>query len=109
MYSNIACSVAGVTADANILIDRLRVIAQRHIYWYQEHIPVEQLVMQLCDVKQQYTQFGGQRPFGVSFLYMGWDPHFGFQLYQSDPSGNYGGWKATCIGSNHTVSQIWSH
>lgn len=32
---------------------------------------------------------------------MGWDPHFGFQLYQSDPSGNYGGWKATCIGNNH--------
>ena len=36
---------------------------------------------------------------------MGWDPHFGFQLYQSDPSGNYGGWKATCIGNNHQVSQ----
>ena len=34
---------------------------------------------------------------------MGWDPHFGFQLYQSDPSGNYGGWKATCIGNNHQV------
>lgn len=35
---------------------------------------------------------------------MGWDPHFGFQLYQSDPSGNYGGWKATCIGSNHQAA-----
>ena len=23
----------------------------------------------------------------------------GFQLYQSDPSGNYGGWKATAIGT----------
>merc|ERR1711988_1391517 len=31
---------------------------------------------------------------------MGWDKHFGYQLYQSDPSGNYGGWKATCIGNN---------
>ncbi|KAK3098314.1 hypothetical protein FSP39_018318 [Pinctada imbricata] len=31
---------------------------------------------------------------------MGWDKHYGFQLYQSDPSGNYGGWKATCIGNN---------
>lgn len=28
---------------------------------YQESIPCEQLVMQLCDVKQQYTQFGGER------------------------------------------------
>jgi hypothetical protein len=24
---------------------------------------------------------------------MGWDKHYGYQLYQSDPSGNYGGWK----------------
>ena len=24
-----------------------------------------------------------------------------FQLYQSDPSGNYSGWKATAIGANH--------
>ena len=46
----------------------------------------------------------GKRPFGVSILYMGWDPHFGFQLYQSDPSGNYGGWKATCVGSNHQAA-----
>merc|ERR1712121_344732 len=40
------------------------------------------------------------RPFGVSILYMGYDDHFGFQLYQSDPSGNYSGWKTTCIGNN---------
>jgi len=50
----------------------------------------------------------GKRPFGVSLLYMGWDQHYGFQLYQSDPSGNYGGWKATCIGNNSAVSlQVW--
>lgn len=34
---------------------------------------------------------------------MGWDNHYGYQLYQSDPSGNYGGWKATCIGMNSAV------
>lgn len=33
---------------------------------------------------------------------MGWDPLYGFQLYQSDPSGNYSGWKATCIGANNS-------
>ena len=27
--------------------------------------------------------------------------HFGFQLYASDPSGNFGGWKAQAIGLNH--------
>jgi hypothetical protein len=35
------------------------------------------------------------RPFGVSFIFGGYDVHDGFQLYQSDPSGNYAGWKAT--------------
>ena len=35
---------------------------------------------------------------------MGWDEHYGYQLYQSDPSGNYGGWKATCIGNNSAAA-----
>lgn len=43
----------------------------------------------------------GLRPFGVSLLYAGYDPHYQFQLYHSDPSGNYSGWKATCIGANN--------
>jgi 20S proteasome alpha/beta subunit len=50
-------------------------------------------------------RFGGLRPFGVSFLVAGWDEHFGFQLFQSDPSGNYGGWKATAIGANNQAAQ----
>lgn len=117
------CSVAGITSDANVLTNELRVIgmfisivrhmknernflnwfciaAQRFQLNYGEPMPCEQLVSYLCDIKQAYTQYGGKRPFGVSILYMGWDKHYGYQLYQSDPSGNYGGWKATCIGNN---------
>jgi Proteasome subunit len=40
---------------------------------------------------QGYTQYGGLRPFGVSLLYGGWDKIDKFQLYQSNPSGNYDG------------------
>lgn len=98
---HIACAVAGITADANILINYARQVAQRYRYTYQEPIPLEQLLQQVCDLKHTYTQYGGQRPFGVSFLFAGWDEHYGFQLYQSDPSGNYGGWKATAIGANN--------
>lgn len=47
----------------------------------------------------------GLRPFGVSILYAGYDPHYEFQLYHSDPSGNYSGWKATCIGANNGTAQ----
>lgn len=102
--SDAACSVAGITSDANVLTSNLRLIAQRYQFTYQESIPVEQLVRSVCDVKQRYTQTGGLRPFGVSLLYMGWDSRYGFQLYQSDPSGNYGGWKAACIGHNHAAA-----
>ncbi|CAD7696538.1 unnamed protein product [Ostreobium quekettii] len=101
---HIACAVAGITADANILINHCRVSAQRYTYTYQEPMPVELLVRGLCDTKQAYTQFGGQRPFGVAILYAGWDEQYGYQLYQSDPSGNYSGWKATAIGANHQAA-----
>jgi 20S proteasome subunit alpha 3 len=98
--SHIAVAVAGITADANILVDHARVVAQRYRFQYQEPQPVETLVQYMCDYKQGYTQFGGLRPFGVSFLFAGADVHHGLQLYASDPSGNYGGWKARAIGAN---------
>jgi len=98
------CSVAGITADANVLVNELRLLGQRYQYSYGEPMPCEQLVSSLCDLKQAYTQYGGKRPFGVSILYMGWDKHYGYQLYQSDPSGNYGGWKGTCIGNNFSAA-----
>jgi len=103
--SHMACAVAGITADANILINYARTAAQRYNYSYQENIPVEILVQEICDLKQGYTQYGGLRPFGVSFLYAGWDNKYGFQLYHSDPSGNYGGWKANAIGANNQAAQ----
>jgi len=101
---HVACAVAGITSDANILISSCRLAAQRYMYTYQEPMPVEQLVRQVCDRKQAYTQFGGQRPFGTSILFAGWDKAFGFQLYQSDPAGNFGGWKATAIGANNQTA-----
>lgn len=102
---HIACNVAGLTADANILIDQARLRAGRYEYQYCEPIPVEQLVELVCNYKQAYTQYGGLRPFGVAFLFAGYDEHYGFQLYQSDPSGNYSGWKATVIGSNNQAGK----
>ncbi|TFK21093.1 proteasome subunit alpha type 4 [Coprinopsis marcescibilis] len=102
---NVIGGVAGLTADANSLVNFARNAAQQHLLNYNEDIPVELLAQRLCDLKQGYTQFGGLRPFGVSILYAGYDPHYQFQLYHSDPSGNYSGWKATCIGANNGTAQ----
>lgn len=110
---HVCCAVAGLTSDANTLIQQLRLYAQQYQYRYGEPIPIEQLVVNLCDVKQSYTQKGGLRPFGVSFLFAGYDKHYGFQLYQSDPAGKYDGWRAHSIGTwdnpmtNSTLKQDW--
>jgi 20S proteasome subunit alpha 3 len=74
------------------------IIIYRYLYTYQQPVPVEQVVKSICNYKQAYTQYGGLRPFGTAFLFAGWDKHYGFQLYQTDPSGNYSGWRATVIG-----------
>eukprot|EP01038_Epipyxis_sp_PR26KG_P015835 gene15835-21455_t len=102
---HMVCLVAGLTSDANILIQQSRLGSQRYLYSYQEQMPVEQVVKSVCNYKQAYTQYGGLRPFGVAFLFAGWDRNFGFQLYQTDPSGNYSGWKATVIGQNNQAGK----
>ena len=49
IHTHIACTHTHI-----VLMDVCRYLLQ-----YQEEIPCEQLVMRLCDLKQQYTQFGG--------------------------------------------------
>ncbi|CAE8583194.1 unnamed protein product [Polarella glacialis] len=98
------CAVAGITSDANILINKLRLTAAQHVYTFGEGMPVEELVTSICDYKQGYTQFGGLRPFGVSFLVAGYDEAHGFQLYHTDPSGNFSGWKSYAIGINNNTA-----
>lgn len=60
MNSNILAGLAGITSDANSLVNFARNSAQRHLFTYNEDIPVEMLVQRLCDMKQGYTQFGGK-------------------------------------------------
>ncbi|CAG8772600.1 667_t:CDS:2, partial [Acaulospora colombiana] len=56
--SNVVVGVAGLTADANSLVNFARTAAQRHLFTFNEDIPVEQLAQRLCDLKQGYTQYG---------------------------------------------------
>merc|ERR1711991_780990 len=70
---HVAVAVAGITADANILINYARRAAQGYQYTYAEPMPIEQLVNRLCNLKQSYTQYGGLRPFGASILKQDYD------------------------------------
>ena len=57
-FRNVVAGVAGITADANSLVNYARQAAQQHLLSYNEDIPVEQLAQRLCDLKQGYTQYG---------------------------------------------------
>eukprot|EP00756_Hemistasia_phaeocysticola_P058421 Hpha_TRINITY_DN35045_c0_g1::TRINITY_DN35045_c0_g1_i1::g.82630::m.82630/K02726/PSMA2; 20S proteasome subunit alpha 2 len=88
---------AGMNADMRLHAQYARKICQRYRSTYEEPIPVNQLVRDIANLMQEFTQQGGVRPFGVSLLVAGHDSQ-GFHLYQVDPSGLYIPWKATAIG-----------
>lgn len=96
---NIACATAGLVADARVLVDYARLSAQINRVTYSEPMSVELLVRRICDYKQQYTQFGGVRPFGTALLVGGYDDG-GIHLYETEPSGSLTSFKAASTGGN---------
>jgi len=96
---NIACATAGLVADARVLVDYARLSAQINRITYSEPMSVELLVRKICDYKQQYTQFGGVRPFGTALLVGGYDES-GIRLFETEPSGSLTSFKASSTGGN---------
>ena len=94
-----ACATAGLVADARVLVDFARLTAQINRVTYAEPMTVELLVRKICDYKQQYTQFGGVRPFGTALLVGGYD-ETGVHLFETEPSGSLTSFKATSTGGN---------
>ena len=102
---NIAVGVGGIAADANLLIDYARDYCQNYFYKYKNYTPIENVVRYISDTMQIKTQFGSTRPYGAGFLFAGWDRVYGYQLYNSEPSGIYNTWKAHAIGKNDQSAQ----
>ena len=98
----IGCASSGLVADARILVDDARKEAQVHKVNYGENIGVEMLTKKVCDYEQNFTQYGGARPFGTSLLVAGTD-NIGTHLFETDPSGALVAYKATCIGTGRAV------
>ena len=94
---HICAATSGLVADARVLVARARLEAQINRLTFDEPIGVKELARKICDFKQQYTQFGGVRPFGVSLLIAGVDNEP--KLFETDPSGALLEYKATAIGS----------
>ncbi|NPE26979.1 archaeal proteasome endopeptidase complex subunit alpha [Methanococcoides sp. SA1] len=95
---HIICVSAGISSDARVLIDKARVLAQQHRVTYDSEPSTESIVRDIADVKQQFTQYGGARPFGVSMMFGGINGEA--VLYTTDITGNYLRFKANAIGEN---------
>jgi len=96
--SHIIGTAAGIMSDARVLIERGQLIAQQHRVTYDSPIEVVSIIKDISDVKQQFTQHPGVRPFGVAIMIAGVDNRN--RLYVSDITGNYFEYFASAIGED---------
>ena len=87
---------AGYIPDARIQVDNARVLAQSNRLIYDEPVDIEAIAKRIADMNQQYTQYAGVRPFGVSLIIAGVDE--GPVVFLADPTGTYSGFHAIAIG-----------
>ncbi|PJE81277.1 proteasome subunit alpha [Candidatus Pacearchaeota archaeon CG10_big_fil_rev_8_21_14_0_10_32_42] len=92
-------SVAGIISDARVLVDKAQVLAQQNRITYDSPVEPEIIIKEISNLKQQFTQYGGARPFGVSFMVAGIQDKKG-RLYTSDITGNYYEYYANSIGED---------
>jgi len=97
--SHIIASVAGIVSDARVLIERAQLISQQHRVTYDSEIEPELIIKEIANIKQQFTQYGGARPFGVSIMIAGINGKKP-EVYSSDVTGNYFSYYANAIGEN---------
>ncbi|MBU2612319.1 MAG: archaeal proteasome endopeptidase complex subunit alpha [Nanoarchaeota archaeon] len=95
--AHIISSVAGIISDARVLIDKAQLLAQQHRLTYDSAIEPELIIKEISNLKQQFTQYGGARPFGVSVMVAGLQDEKG-RLFTSDITGNYYEYYSNAIG-----------
>ncbi len=97
--SHLIASVAGIVADARVLIERAQIVAQQNKITYDSPIEPELIIKEISNIKQQFTQYGGARPFGVSMMLAGINNRKP-SIYVSDVTGNYQSYYANAIGED---------
>jgi len=97
--SHIIASVAGVMSDARVLIDKAQILAQQHRVTYDSPVEPEAIIKEISDLKQQFTQYGGARPYGAALM-IGGVVNGKPTIYTSDVTGNYFSYFANAIGEN---------
>jgi len=96
---HIGIAAAGYIPDARKQVDDARFFSQSSKIVYDESVSVETVTKHIADQCQQYTQYAGARPIGVSLIIGGIDQN-GNSLFLTDPSGTYIPYNAVAIGAD---------
>ena len=97
--SHLIASAAGIVSDARVLIEKAQILSQQHKVTYDNPVEPELVIKEIANTMQQFTQYGGARPFGVSVMMAGLNEKIP-ELYTSDITGNYLSYNANAIGED---------
>ncbi|KKK42369.1 MAG: Proteasome subunit alpha [Candidatus Lokiarchaeum sp. GC14_75] len=101
---HIGVAISGLHADSRALVNYARVQAQSFRLTYDEPVRLNLLAKTLADMAQQYSQFGGIRPFGCALFFIGIDAS-GPQIFTTSPSGIYRSFKAYALGNGEAAAR----
>jgi proteasome alpha subunit len=100
--SYIGVTYSGIVADGLHLINVMRAKTQTHRMVYNETESVETIAKDISEELLLATQYGGIRPYAISFLIGGIakEP----RLFEIDPGATVAGYKADAIGSGKATA-----
>lgn len=96
---HVGVAAAGYIPDARSQVDNARFFSQSNKLIYDESVEVETIAKHLADQNQQFTQYAGVRPYGVSLILAGVNKGRS-DLFLTDPSGTFIPYDAVAIGAN---------
>jgi 20S proteasome subunit alpha 4 len=86
---HVMLAFAGLSADAKVLVDYARRECESYKLTLEDPVAIAHIARSIADIKQEYTQTTGRRPFGCSLLLGGFDDNGTPHLFKTEPSGVY--------------------
>lgn len=100
--SFIGMAYSGMVSDGLHVVNILRQKTQMHRMIYDETQSIETVSRDIAEEMQLATQYGGIRPYAISMLIGGVDPHK--RLFEVEPGATLSGYKADAIGQGKKVA-----
>jgi len=101
-------AISGLTADARVLAEYMRLECLNHRYVFEEPMNVGRLVAQIGDKSQAKTLFSGKRPYGVGLLVQSYEEDTGkAHIYETSPSGDYFEYVAFSTGDRSQAARTY--